>query len=53
VTIALWFTPNDQRIQGRGLAPDIEVDWPDEEREEDPERDPQLQRAVEYLLEGD
>jgi carboxyl-terminal processing protease len=53
VTIALWFTPNDQRIQGRGLTPDIEVDWPDEEREEDPERDPQRQRAVEYLLEGD
>jgi carboxyl-terminal processing protease len=51
VTIALWFTPNDQRIQGQGLTPDIEVPWPQEEREEDPEQDPQLERAVQYLLE--
>ncbi len=47
VTIALWFTPDDQRIQGYGLEPDIEVTWP----EEDTESDPQLERAVEYLLE--
>jgi carboxyl-terminal processing protease len=53
VTVALWFTPNDQRIQGQGLTPDIEVPWSEEEREEDPEQDPQLQRAVEYLLEGE
>jgi carboxyl-terminal processing protease len=53
VTVALWFTPDDQRIQGEGLRPDIEVPWPDEEREEDPEQDPQLQRAVEYLLAGE
>jgi carboxyl-terminal processing protease len=52
VTVALWFTPDDQRIQGEGLTPDIEVPWTDEEREQDPEQDPQLQRAVEYLLEG-
>ncbi|MGD2179066.1 MAG: S41 family peptidase [Anaerolineae bacterium] len=53
VTVALWFTPDDQRIQGEGLTPDIEVPWSDEEREEDPEQDPQLQRAVEYLLAGE
>jgi carboxyl-terminal processing protease len=53
VTVALWFTPNDQRIQGQGLTPDIEVPWSEEEREENPEQDPQLQRAVEYLLEGE
>jgi len=52
VTIALWYTPNNQRIQGRGLTPDIEVPWPEEDRRDDPEQDPQLQRAVEYLLEG-
>lgn len=52
VTVGLWFTPDDQRIQGEGLMPDIEVPWPDEERQEDPDRDPQLERAVEYLLEG-
>ncbi len=51
VTVALWFTPDDQRIQGRGLTPDIEVPWPEEERRENPEEDPQLERAVEYLLE--
>ena len=51
VTIALWFTPDDQPIQGRGLSPDIEVVWSDEERQEDPDSDPQLERAVEYLLE--
>ncbi len=50
VTVALWFTPNNQRIQGQGLTPDIEVPWPEEERLEDPERDPQLQRAIEFLL---
>ncbi len=52
VTVALWFTPNDQRIQGRGLTPDIEVPWPEEQRRESPETDPQLERAIEYLLEG-
>ena len=52
VTVALWFTPNDQRIQGQGLTPDIEVNWTEDERLEDPEQDPQLERAVEYLLEG-
>jgi carboxyl-terminal processing protease len=53
VTVALWFTPNDQRIQGRGLTPDVEVPWPDEDRRENPEEDPQLQRAVDYLLEAE
>jgi carboxyl-terminal processing protease len=53
VTVALWFTPDGQRIQGQGLTPDVEVEWPEEEQLEDPERDPQLERAVEYLLEGE
>lgn len=53
VTIALWFTPDDQPIQGKGLTPDIEVPWSEEERLEDPEQDPQLQRAIDFLLEGE
>lgn len=53
VTVALWFTPENQRIQGQGLTPDIEVAWPEEERRQSPEEDPQLERAVEYLLEGE
>jgi carboxyl-terminal processing protease len=51
VTIALWFTPDDQAIHGNGLLPDIEVEWPAEEDLE-PGTDPQLERAVEYLLMG-
>lgn len=53
VTVALWFTPDNQRIQGQGLRPDIEVPWPEEERRENPDQDPQLERAAEYLLEGE
>lgn len=48
ITTARWFTPNDRLIHGEGLKPDIEV-----ERSEDDiaaDRDPQLDRAVEYLL---
>lgn len=52
VTVGLWFTPDNQRIQGEGLIPDIEVPWPEEARQENPEQDPQLERAVEYLLES-
>lgn len=50
VTTALWFTPNGQVIRDRGLIPDIEIPWPEEL---EPDEDPQLERAVEYLLEGE
>lgn len=53
VTVALWFTPENQRIQGQGLTPDIEVPWPEEDRRERPDLDPQLKRAAEYLLQGE
>lgn len=53
VTVALWFTPADQPIEGEGLTPDVEIPWPEEQRGEDPESDPQLRRAVEYLLAGE
>ena len=48
VTSALWFTPDDQVIHGQGLTPDIEVLWPEDA---EPDTDPQLERAVEYLSE--
>ena len=51
VTVARWFTPNDRVIHGQGLVPDIEVPWPEEDVE--PDQDPQLERAVEYLLTGE
>jgi carboxyl-terminal processing protease len=47
VTIARWFTPNNRGIHGQGIEPDITV-----ERGDDPKVDPQLDRAVEYLLTG-
>ncbi len=50
VTVARWFTPNDRAIHGEGLAPDIPVEVTAEDIEAG--RDPQLERAAEYLLKG-
>jgi carboxyl-terminal processing protease len=50
VTIARWFTPNDRAIHGVGLDPDIEAELSEQDILE--ERDPQLDRAIEYLMEG-
>jgi len=50
VTIARWFTPNDRAIHGAGLDPDIVVELTAEDLEA--ERDPQLERAQEYLQTG-
>jgi carboxyl-terminal processing protease len=47
VTFARWFTPNGRAIHEEGLAPDIQVGITEEDIEA--ERDPQLQRAIEYL----
>ena len=47
VTIARWFTPNGRAIHEEGLAPNIQVDMTEEDIEAG--RDPQLQRAIEYL----
>jgi carboxyl-terminal processing protease len=51
VTVARWFTPNDRAIHGEGLDPDIEVEITEEDLAAD--RDPQLERAINYLLEGE
>lgn len=48
VTTARWFTPKDRQINGEGLIPDIVVPLTDKDIEAG--RDPQLDRAVEYLL---
>ncbi len=50
VTKARWFTPNDRPIHGEGLEPDIVVELTAEDLEND--LDPQLDRAIEYLLTG-
>jgi carboxyl-terminal processing protease len=51
ITIARWFTPNDHAIHGEGLEPDILVPFTEEDQEN--ELDPQLERAVEYLITGE
>jgi carboxyl-terminal processing protease len=53
VTVARWFTPNEQPIQGEGLDPDIVVPWPESEDELGPDADPQLDRAIEYIETGE
>jgi len=50
ITIARWFTPKGREIQGIGIIPDIEVEMTMEDLEAG--HDPQLERAVEYLLTG-
>jgi len=50
ITIAHWLTPNGREINGQGLQPDIEVKLTDDDRQNN--RDPQLDRALEYLKTG-
>jgi carboxyl-terminal processing protease len=50
VTVARWYTPNDNTIDQEGIAPDIEV-LPSPIDLGGPE-DTQLQRAIEYILNG-
>ena len=51
VTIALWYTPSDRSINDTGLEPDIVVERTNEQIEN--EEDPQLDRAIEFLRNGD
>ena len=50
VTIAEWLTPSGNQISGEGIVPDVYVERTQEDFVED--RDPQLERAIEYLLEA-
>lgn len=50
VTIARWLTPLGHTISKNGLEPDIEVEMTPEDVREG--RDPQLEKAVEFLLNG-
>jgi carboxyl-terminal processing protease len=47
VTYAHWLTPSGRDIHDVGLAPDIQVDITEEDIKTG--RDPQLERAIEYL----
>jgi len=50
VTSARWLTPDRHLIDKEGLTPDVEVTISDEDRSQG--RDPQLERAIEVLLNG-
>ncbi len=50
VTIARWYTPSNHSISGEGITPDIEVPSPEDLGGEN---DTQLQRAIEYILNGE
>ncbi len=49
VTIARWYTPENNSIDHTGITADIEVETPDQFGGDE---DTQLQRAIEYILEG-
>jgi carboxyl-terminal processing protease len=50
VTIARWLTPNGRQINGVGLTPDIEIKLTEDDFKN--KKDPQLDRAIEYILQG-
>lgn len=50
ITIARWYTPNEQALHGEGLTPDIEVTIPSDTPAGE---DPQLERAIQYFLQGE
>ena len=45
VTVAKWLTPNGHSINGSGINPDVTIETPDVNSEEDP----QLEKALEIL----
>lgn len=49
VTVAKWLTPNGRTIHKQGLTPDVVVEITEEEIKA--KQDPQLEKAVEVLLE--
>ena len=48
ITIAAWMTPNGDAINGKGLAPQVEVKLTEADAEKN--KDPQLQKAVDLIL---
>ena len=51
VTIARYYTPKGENIQGKGINPDVEVDYPTALREKGYNRneDPQLKKALDII----
>ena len=47
ITIARWYTPDDRQIEGVGIIPDEIIEITQEDINQG--RDPQLERAIEYV----
>jgi len=50
ITTATWYTPKRFQLEGTGLKPDVAVPLTDDDITKS--RDPQLDRAIEYLRKG-
>jgi carboxyl-terminal processing protease len=50
ITIARWLTPNGYSIHEKGLAPDVVVKMTEDDYKN--QRDPQLDKAIDLLLNG-
>jgi C-terminal processing protease CtpA/Prc len=48
VTASRWLTPGRHRIDGNGIAPDVEVALTPQDRETG--RDPQLEQAIQLVV---
>ena len=51
ITTAKWLTPGGRDLGSEGVIPDIDIDRTREDREN--KRDPQLDAAIEWLLDGE
>ncbi len=51
ITTAKWLTPSGRDLGSEGIIPDIDIDRTREDREK--KRDPQLDAALEWLLDGE
>lgn len=49
VTVSAWYTPDNIRIEGQGLEPDVSVEVPDLEEGEVAESDPFIEAALDYI----
>lgn len=50
LVIARWLTPERNWIQDQGVTPNIVIEWPAEEREANPDADPQMDAAIQEIL---
>jgi len=49
LTVSEYFTPNGRSIHGKGVTPDVEIQYVYDEK--NPQKDNQLEKAVEIIKE--